>query len=160
MVTLICSGWQCRLLWNHPSAIDLKERWRRPRERGREPGDTEQHGKILCVPSPTWSCNKSKAALSIRSALCSSHSQCTTTSPALWFVLEACICTVWFAIVPGHVSYYQLNSLLLLFSMPEARFFFFLSHAGFWLISSSMLLYFNLEWEISDFPRLLRKIKL
>lgn len=158
MVTLICSGWQCRLLWNHPSAIDLKERWRRPRGREREPGNTEQHGKILCVPSPTWSCNKSKAVLSIRSDSCSSHSQCTAASPALWFALLARICSVWFAIVPGHVSYYQLNSLLLLFSMPGARFF--LSHAGLWLISPSMLLYFNLEWEISDSPRLLRKIKL
>lgn len=65
---------------------------------------------------------------------------------------------VWFAFVPHHVSLYQLNSLLPQFSMPEARLV--LSHAGLWLISPSMVVYFNLEWKISDSARLLRKIKL
>lgn len=156
MVTLICSGWQCRLLWNHPSAIDLKER----RRRGTESLATVSNiGKSSVCPPQPQPVIKWRLWLLSDQPLLYFFSHCIAVVWA-WFVLEACICClICFCASPCFTLSAELFIATVFHARSKAAFF-FLSHAGLWLISPSMLVYFNLGWEVSDSLRLLRKIKL
>lgn len=113
-------------------------------EREWEPGDSEQHGKILSVPSATLTSNKMKALVPIRSA------SAVLLQPLYRGLVGALICfggpymrfDLLLCLAMFHIISWALYCHC--FSMPGARLF--LSHAGLWLISPSMLVYFNLEW--------------
>lgn len=155
MVTLICSGWQCRLLWIHPSAIDLKEIRRRRGEgvRGWRHWAIGENPQCAILNLNQWE--------KWRPYLLSDHPHCTSSAT----VSHSGLCfdlfwtpahDVWLAIVPRYVSHLSVATVF----HATSKAVFFISCRPLINLFLCMLVYFNLEWEISDSPWLLRKIKL